>query len=126
MKLVIGGSFQGKKRYASTQYQVSEDQWADGSTCDMEKVFSAGAVDHFHEFIRNQMNLKKNLMEMTQEIIKRNPNLILVTDEVGYGIVPMKKEEREWREACGRVCTILASEADEVVRVCCGIGTKIK
>ena len=38
----------------------------------------------------------------------------------------MEAKEREWREACGRVCTKLAAYADQVTRVCCGLGTRIK
>ena len=56
----------------------------------------------------------------------QNPRIVIVTNEVGYGIVPMEKEERVWRELCGRTCTNLASFADEVVRVCCGIVGRIK
>ena len=59
-------------------------------------------------------------------LLQENPDLIIVTDEVGYGIVPMDAKDREWREACGRVCTKLAAHAAQVVRVCCGIGTQLK
>ena len=126
MKLVIGGAFQGKKLYASERYQIPEGEWIDGSTCEKEMLFSAKAINHFHEYIRKRQKAGENLMKLAEELLEKNPEIILVTNEVGYGIVPMEKENREWREACGRVCTVLASGADEVVRVCCGIGTKIK
>lgn len=51
---------------------------------------------------------------------------IIVTDEIGYGIVPIEKQERLYREMTGRLCCILAKEAEEVWRVCCGIGQRIK
>lgn len=51
---------------------------------------------------------------------------ILVTDEVGCGIVPFHREERLWREASGRLNCRIAAAADQVWRVCCGIGTQIK
>ena len=66
------------------------------------------------------------MVSLGKELYEKNPQIVVVTDEVGYGIVPMEAEERAWREACGRVCTVLAQQAEEVVRVCCGIGRRIK
>lgn len=51
---------------------------------------------------------------------------ILVTDEVGCGIVPFHREERLWREASGRLNCHIAAVADQVWRVYCGMGTQIK
>ncbi|MFR1299013.1 MAG: bifunctional adenosylcobinamide kinase/adenosylcobinamide-phosphate guanylyltransferase [Blautia massiliensis (ex Durand et al. 2017)] len=36
--------------------------------------------------------------------------MILVSEEVGYGIVPADAFERQYREAVGRVCTALAAK----------------
>ena len=47
-------------------------------------------------------------------------------NEVGGGIVPMDREERAWREACGRALCVLATHADQVTRVVCGIGVRLK
>jgi adenosyl cobinamide kinase/adenosyl cobinamide phosphate guanylyltransferase len=38
----------------------------------------------------------------------------------------MEAEERIYRERTGRILEQLAAQADEVVRVVCGIGQKIK
>jgi len=54
-------------------------------------------------------------------------DLRLVTlDEVGCGIVPMEKREREYREAVGAAGQLLASVADQVYRVLAGIPVRIK
>ena len=55
-----------------------------------------------------------------------NSEIVLITDEIGYGIVPADAFYREYRETHGRVCTQIAAEAKEVHRVICGIGTVIK
>ena len=52
--------------------------------------------------------------------------VILVSEEVGYGIVPADAFERQYREAVGRVCTALAAKSSRVTRVVCGIGTVLK
>ena len=64
--------------------------------------------------------------DLAEELIRKNPELILITDEIGYGIVPVDRMEREYREQTGRVCTRLAAYSEKVYRVMCGIGQVIK
>ena len=51
---------------------------------------------------------------------------MVVTNEIGCGLVPVDAEEREWREASGRVNCLLAERASRVIRVVCGIGLVLK
>ena len=67
-----------------------------------------------------------NWKNMAETIYNANPDRILVTDEIGYGIVPIDPFEREYREETGRICCLLAEKSEEVWRVCCGIGTRLK
>ena len=46
--------------------------------------------------------------------------------EVGSGVMPIDDTERAGREATGRLCILLAQQADCVVRMVCGIPTVIK
>ena len=64
------------------------------------------------------------LLEQGEE--QRDGNRIIICDEIGCGLVPVDAFEREYREAAGRICTVLAEHADEVYRVVCGIGMRIK
>ena len=57
---------------------------------------------------------------------QENKDTIVIADEIGNGIVPLDAFEREYREQTGRAEILLAKKADEVVRVICGIGQKIK
>ena len=52
--------------------------------------------------------------------------LVIISDEIGYGLVPVDVFEREYREKSGRVNCYLAEKADQVIRVVCGIGSRIK
>ena len=63
---------------------------------------------------------------LAEQLIRKNPNVVIVTDEIGYGIVPADPFEREYRETNGRICTELAEYAECVFRVVCGIGKAIK
>ncbi|WP_283692502.1 bifunctional adenosylcobinamide kinase/adenosylcobinamide-phosphate guanylyltransferase, partial [Clostridium perfringens] len=51
---------------------------------------------------------------------------ILICDEISSGIVPLKKEERLWREETGKVLQFLSKESEEVYRIFFGIGTRLK
>ncbi len=52
--------------------------------------------------------------------------VVLVTNEVGMGIVPENRLARHFRDIAGRVNQRLAAAADEVWLVVSGIGVKIK
>ncbi|WP_407578626.1 bifunctional adenosylcobinamide kinase/adenosylcobinamide-phosphate guanylyltransferase [Citrobacter koseri] len=52
--------------------------------------------------------------------------VVLVTNEVGMGIVPENRLARHFRDIAGRVNQHLAAAADEVWLVVSGIGVKIK
>lgn len=51
---------------------------------------------------------------------------VVICSEVGCGIIPMQEEGRRFRKSVGRLCALLAAEADCVVRVVCGLPQVIK
>jgi adenosylcobinamide kinase / adenosylcobinamide-phosphate guanylyltransferase len=58
---------------------------------------------------------------------KKQPfDLVLVSNEVGLGIVPANRLGRDFRDAAGSVNQIIAKHADEVIFMVCGIPLKIK
>ena len=88
--------------------------------------FHAEGVMGFHEYIRKEMKAGNDISSLAEDLIRVNPDLILVSDEVGYGVVPIDAFDRAYREAVGRICTKLAAYSHRVTRVACGIGTVIK
>lgn len=126
MRMIIGGSFQGKLSYAEAHTGLSEKEFADGSSCGSEALFRAKGIRNFQEYIKRQLLDGQPVDELAEQLIEKNPDIVVVTDEVGYGVVPVNPFERRYREACGRICCKLAAFSEEVVRVVCGIGTVIK
>ena len=131
MILVIGGFAQGKLHYVKQRYVHCEDgrevTVLDGT---LELPAGTGAlqviVNHLHRYIREQLQQGTDPEVMIENFCKEHPDCILICDEIGNGIVPMEAEERTYRERTGRILEQLAAQADEVVRVVCGIGQKIK
>nr|WP_294525794.1 bifunctional adenosylcobinamide kinase/adenosylcobinamide-phosphate guanylyltransferase [uncultured Blautia sp.] len=124
MELIIGGAFQGKSDYAKEHHP--DICWKEGRELEEDEIFTAAGVLNFHEFIRKEMQAGKDLDGFAQELIKRNPELVLTSCEIGYGVVPVDAFDRAYREKVGRICTILAAHCRKVTRVMCGIGTVIK
>ncbi len=83
-------------------------------------------VNHLHRYIREQLRHGTDPEALIENFRKEHPDCILICDEIGNGIVPMEAEERTYRERTGRILERLAAQADEVVRVVCGIGQRIK
>ncbi len=124
MKMIIGGACQGKSDYAKAHYPGI--RWSDGASCGEEEIFSCEGIVRFHLFVRRWMQAGKDTDMLAKRLQSENPGLILVTDEIGYGLVPVDAFEREYREQTGRICTKLAAVSDRVDRVVCGIGKRIK
>lgn len=124
MILVVGGAFQGKTAYACEKFHIDKSEIINGSNCAFEDLYSARLIYHFHTYVKRLLLEKK---EFSLEILKeRNPELIVVTNELGCGIVPMEAFDRMYREKTGRICCELAKEAREVHRVICGLGMVLK
>jgi adenosylcobinamide kinase/adenosylcobinamide-phosphate guanylyltransferase len=64
--------------------------------------------------------------EFLDEAVRHPCPVIMVANEVGFGIVPENKMARIFRDIAGRVNQYIASRADEVYLVVCGIPVKIK
>lgn len=126
MKLIIGGVFQGKKAFAETLTGIDLQEAADGMTCGYEDIFQVPMIYHFHEYIKRRMQDGLPYRQLAQELAEKNPDIVIVTNELGYGVVPVEAFDRKYREDTGRLCCELAAESEQVWRVCCGIGTCIK
>lgn len=132
MKLVIGGYAQGKLKFVLNRYGAENCVVLDGCLLDENRQQELSVaektmvVNHFHRWVKEQLLQKKNPEAEISAFIIKNPECVIISDEIGNGIVPADAFERSYREQTGRILVKLAGEADEVVRVLCGIGQKIK
>lgn len=120
MRMYIGGAYQGKLSYA--KQQNPDIKWRDGASCTLEELLEAQGVYRFQEFIRKHMEIE----DLAEQLIQENPRSVIVTDEIGYGLVPVEEEARNFRERTGRICTKLAAHCERVERIVCGISTRIR
>lgn len=146
IELIIGGRAQGKRKIACEEYpdhvlldggQIElPSKGYDPEEYDMDYSHVI-IMDHTHLLIRRMLTqshadeqqdkLQEKILEQLISLTSAGTNtreertVVFVSDEIACGIVPMDPFERTWREVCGRVLTTLASRADRVERVTCGI-----
>lgn len=132
MKMIIGGAYQGQIAWAQEQYK--HFSWIDGETCDFSEVFTCQGILNFHTYIKRLLSKEWDgmfhdeikLKHLAEMIWEKNPDIIIVSNEIGYGLVPIDAFDRQYREQTGRICTTLAAYSEQVVRVVMGIGTVMK
>jgi adenosylcobinamide kinase / adenosylcobinamide-phosphate guanylyltransferase len=99
----------------------------------MQNNFDCIIVDCLTLWVSNLLLAKNKEEKILQEaaamlvrLRKKNGRAILVSNEVGLGLVPANKLGRKFRDIAGRVNQLAAQEADEVFFTISGIPAKIK
>ncbi|MCC2826000.1 bifunctional adenosylcobinamide kinase/adenosylcobinamide-phosphate guanylyltransferase [Faecalicatena orotica] len=126
MILITGGAFQGKKAYAMEHFHLTDDDFVNGADCTENDLFQEKAVADFQEYVRRVLKKGGDASTLAETLYTENPEILVITNELGSGVIPADPFDRQWREASGRVACDLAKYAAEVHRVVCGIGTVIK
>ena len=112
MILIIGGAGQGKLDYALEKTGYGMGQVARTPEEARTKPIFAG-LEQWPELDEN-------------ELLAANPDVILICDEVGCGVVPVEPAQRRRREQVGRLCCRLAKRAERVERIFCGLPMVLK
>ena len=127
MKLIIGGTAQGKLEYVLLKYDAQKNMVWDGVLPnDIELNGNIVIINHFHQWVKSRMMSGGCPEDEIMSFLDCNEDCIIICDEIGNGIVPIDPFEREYRERTGRILVQLAMRAEEVERIICGIGQKIK
>lgn len=151
MVIMIGGAHQGKLAFAMQNYGVTKEDVVDQDCKKTGKI-----LNNFHLLVRkilkenwivssenqkmvdSQHHKKKDdkannnrdgiesLDNCVDHILQEYKDGIIICDEVGCGLVPMDAFERTYRDMVGRCMCKLTAQADEVIRISCGIPQRIK
>lgn len=124
MVLIIGGAYQGKLDYATNTYHKT--LVADGNSCTMEDTLHCEIINNLQGLVRRYFTTLDEATTYLDTLLANNPNVIVVSTEVGCGVVPIDRTDRDYRELVGRVSCEVSKRANTVVRVFCGIGKSIK
>ena len=123
MVVIFGGDHQGKKQFAKDTFSF-EDKSLYNAEADID--CSASCFYNLHLLILNKLKEDVDPLEYFTDSLCVLQDKILIFSDISQGIVPTDRLMRDYREACGRVITMLSRKADSVYRVFFGIGQKIK
>lgn len=107
---IIGGMDQGKLVYAQEKFPKAE-YW-----------------NAYEETVRKEMEAGEDPICCVERALseKRSGDLVMISREMGCGLIPMDPFERDYREVNGRVNCLIAAKADLVIRVIAGLGQVLK
>lgn len=116
MKLVIGGAYQGKLTWAMREYGIAPEE-----VCDLaQREPAPGFRCYTHlEALTKHDGSPERWLPLFEDAV-------LISREISCGVVPMDREERQWRERHGAFLQSLAQRAQRVTRVFCGLTEEMK
>ena len=123
MHLVIGGAYQGKLTWAVKEYALSEDELCDLANAEPDAL--KRCYYHLESFTRRAAIQNMSAESVVLTLCQRE-DAVIVSREIGSGIVPMDSSERAMRELHGTVLKRLAMRAETVTRVFCGLAEVLK
>lgn len=122
-----------KKSRPATWRVIEEPINIDSTLAKVKARCDAILIDCLGLFISNLMaaetndrTIQRKVWRMIKEIKKRSTDVIVVSNEVGMGIVPDNPTARRFRDLLGRANQVFAQNADTVIMMHAGIPTIIK
>ena len=107
MIFITGPLWSGKRTAAKALLGCGDEELARRAVWDVQ------------ELARESIDIE----ELAKDLSRRE---VVIATEIGGGVVPVERAEREARERAGRLSCLLAARADTVIRVFCGIPRIIK
>ena len=127
MILIFGGAYNGKLTYAANEYGITADEVFDlANGGELKDAAPFRCIRHLESLTRRAAENGTDAEAILAELSALKGGVIMISREIGSGVVPLEKSERVWRELHGAVLNELARRAERVVRVFYGLGETIK
>jgi len=109
MVLIFGGAYQGKLDYAQSRFGMD-----------------AKIMNDADKWILSLIQDEKEIATEVTRFFDDNSDSVIICNDISCGVVPIDPIMRRWREEVGRFMAQAAEKSDEIVRLYCGIPTRIK
>jgi hypothetical protein len=126
MILIFAGAHQGKLNYALDRFNLNEKEI---HRCNSEDINVPENQKMLYEIDKWVLALMKNGIDVEDAVdrfIKSNQDAVVICNDISCGIVPIDPLLRKWRDAVGKSLAMLSRNSHEVIRLFCGIPTRIK
>lgn len=124
MNLILGGAYQGKLTWAAEKYGLSPDDIWDLTRGIPETPHCC--YIHLEALTWEAAKAEETAVGLLEALRPHLAETILISREIGAGVVPMDATERLWREIHGQVLQALAKQAHTVTRIFCGLPEVLK
>lgn len=133
MHVIIGGAYNGKRKYIAKQLEGQAVDWCD----DLQH----SNIENEHAEILVITDLEKQIEPFLNEpekevaetffnkIVKNGfkyKSIYVIIEDIGRGVVPIFSEKRKLRDVLGRLYQLLFAESQTITRIWYGIPQKIK
>jgi len=126
MILIFGGEHQGKLDYALDRFGITPDHVYLCNETDTDMPKGKRVIYKIDRWILALLRADKDVAENIAPFTQSNCNAIIICNDISCGIVPIDPTMRAWREAVGKSIGLLAQHSDEIIRLFCGIPTRLK
>ncbi|MCR5109115.1 MAG: bifunctional adenosylcobinamide kinase/adenosylcobinamide-phosphate guanylyltransferase [Lachnospiraceae bacterium] len=109
MIFITGPKYSGKKEYVKELFSDTGETY-DDCVFDAEMLVADTMSDEEIKILADHLASKR----------------AVTASEIGSGVVPTDKSQREFRERAGLLSGLLAQRADTVIRMICGIPQILK
>ncbi|MDR0313348.1 MAG: bifunctional adenosylcobinamide kinase/adenosylcobinamide-phosphate guanylyltransferase [Treponema sp.] len=125
MILIFGGAYQGKLVFALERFNLTE---SDVSRCDSDDINMPASriIYEVDKWILALIKKDVDVEKAVSQFIAANKDAVVICNDISCGVVPADPVLRKWREAVGKMLAALSRNSDEVIRLFCGIPTRIK
>jgi len=126
MILIFGGAYQGKLAYALDRFDLTDSDVY--RCCESNTVIPINnkILYEFDKWVLALIRADIDIADALRQFIDNNTDSIVICTDISCGVVPVDEIQRKHREAVGRSMTELSRVSSEVVRLFCGIPTRIK
>ena len=121
MDLIIGGAYQGKLTYAVEKYGLAPED-----CFDLEKGVPDRKYRCYYHLEALSLRALLSWDEVNGFIASLPEDAVMISREIGSGVVPLDPNERYHREAHGALLRKLAARSNSVTRLFCGIPEALK
>lgn len=133
MQIIIGGAYNGKRKYVAEQLEGQAVDWCDDlEHCNINNEHTENLViTDLEKQIEPFLHLpeKETAEVFFNKIVKNGfkyKSIYVIIEDIGRGVVPIVSEKRKMRDVLGRLYQLLFAESQTIIRIWYGIPQKIK
>ena len=145
MQFITGGAFNGKSQWVKAYNRLTEEncRWFsaynhDQIPIELEQMTTNYIVlEGIEQWVKEwlQGSSGDKVQEKWHDLLRQLENwegtdgkrsVILIGTDITKGIVPLKSEDREWRDVCGRVFQAAALSCERVDVIWYGLNKQLK